>query len=184
MNDYLQISKLNDFIFCPRSIYMHNLYYCFEKAVYQERYQVRGTINHESIDNGNYSSKKSCIQALPVYSDRYNLVGKIDIFDEETGTLIERKTQVKKIYDGYWLQMYAQKIALEEMGYEVKKLKIHSLKDNKSYYLSAKEEEVFKQKFLDLMMEMDNLQADKLPVQENLTKCENCIYKELCRGDV
>jgi len=184
MQTYLKISELNDFIFCPRSIYMHNIYESFEKVVYQERYQVRGTIAHESIEDKRYSSEKRYIQAMEIYSERYNLVGKIDIFDVQTGILIERKYQIKQIFDGYWFQLYAQKIALEEQGFQVNKLKLHSLKDNKSYFLSIDEEETIRNKFFNLMMEVENLKIESLPVQENVAKCRNCIYKELCRGDV
>ncbi len=182
MQTYLKISELNDFIFCPRSIYMHNLYESFEKEVYQEKRQIRGTIVHENIENKKYSSEKRYVQAMEVYSERYNLVGKIDIFDINSGTLIERKYQIKQIFDGYWLQLYAQKMALEEMGYSVKKLKLYSLINNKAYYL--KEEEEIRNKFLSVVMDLENFTVEDLSVQQNITKCLNCIYKELCRGDV
>ena len=44
--------------------------------------------------------------ALDVYSDEYKIVGKIDLYDEISKTLIERKKFVKKIYDGYIFQLY------------------------------------------------------------------------------
>jgi CRISPR-associated exonuclease Cas4 len=184
MQDYLQISKLNDFIFCPRSIYMHNLYESFEKEIYQKRYQVRGSIKHETIEEEKYSSESRYLQALPVVCNKYQLIGKIDIFDVKNSVLIERKTKVQKIFDGYWLQLYAQKLSLEEMGYCVKQLKIHSLLDNKSYFLSRIEEKGVVEKFLDLMIVINSIQAEKLYLQNNTKKCLECIYRELCRGDL
>lgn len=35
MEDYIKITQLNDFIFCPVSIYFHNLYEDSEPMLYQ-----------------------------------------------------------------------------------------------------------------------------------------------------
>lgn len=127
------ISNLNDFIFCPISIYFHNLYYDMETTLYQDRPQLDGKAAHKAIDTQAYSTSANILQALDVYCEKYNLIGKIDIFDKATGTLTERKKKVHSVYDGYVWQLYAQYFALEEMGYIVKKLRIHSIDDNKNY---------------------------------------------------
>ena len=44
--DYISISTLNDFIFCPYSIYLHNVYMETDEGVYQ----TRGRIAHETVD--------------------------------------------------------------------------------------------------------------------------------------
>jgi len=56
MENYIKLSTLNDFIFCPKSIYYHNLYYSYEKKLYQEETQIAWSIAHESIDNKTYST--------------------------------------------------------------------------------------------------------------------------------
>ncbi|MDD4530863.1 MAG: type V CRISPR-associated protein Cas4, partial [Candidatus Gracilibacteria bacterium] len=81
METYIKISTLNDFIFCPKSIYYHNLYDNYDKKVYQEKPQIVGTIAHQNIDNKTYSTEKKYLQAMEVYSVRYGLLGKIDLFD-------------------------------------------------------------------------------------------------------
>jgi len=62
MESYIKLSTLNDFIFCPKSIYYHNLYDNYEKKLYQEEAQIAGTIAHEAVDNKTYSSRKDILQ--------------------------------------------------------------------------------------------------------------------------
>lgn len=75
MDDIIIISNLNDFIFCPASIYFHKLYGSQDNLTYQSSYQINGSRAHESVDNSSYSTKKSIITALDVYSDKYKLSG-------------------------------------------------------------------------------------------------------------
>ena len=51
MESYIKLSTLNDFIFCPKSIYYHTLYDSYEKKLYQDEAQIAWTIAHETIDN-------------------------------------------------------------------------------------------------------------------------------------
>lgn len=92
MEDLILISNLNDFIFCPASIYFHGLYGGADKLTYQSAYQINGTKAHENVDAGKYSTRKSIITALDVYSQEYGVVGKIDIYDKDKKMLIERNT--------------------------------------------------------------------------------------------
>ncbi|MDR1945199.1 MAG: hypothetical protein LBQ59_03905 [Candidatus Peribacteria bacterium] len=62
MESYIKLSTLNDFIFCPKSIYYHTLYDQYNKELYQEEVQKAGTIAHETIDNKHYSTKKDILQ--------------------------------------------------------------------------------------------------------------------------
>jgi CRISPR-associated exonuclease Cas4 len=130
---------LNDFIFCPASTYFHNLYGELEKLLYQEESQLLGTEAHRTLDNNTYSSKKSILQGEMVYSNTYNIIGKIDIFDIGKGILTERKNKIKEIYDGYILQLYAQYFALKDMGYKVNTIRLYSMDDNKNYYIELPE---------------------------------------------
>ena len=123
MDDIIIISNLNDFIFCPASIYFHKLYGSQDNLTYQSSYQINGSKAHESVDNSSYSTKKS-------------------IYDMEKQLLIERKKHISKIYDGYVFQLYAQYYALTEMGYAVQKLEIRSLDDNKKYKINLPDEDL------------------------------------------
>ena len=51
MDDYISISQLNDFVFCPYSIYLHNVYMDSDEGQYHAKPQTQGRITHESIDS-------------------------------------------------------------------------------------------------------------------------------------
>ena len=104
MDDIIVISNINDFIFCPVSIYFHNLYGAENKLMFQSEYQLNGTKAHETIDSNRYSTRANIITSLDVYSDIYRIVGKIDIYNSKQKMLIERKKHIAKIYDGYVFQ--------------------------------------------------------------------------------
>jgi CRISPR-associated protein Cas4 len=116
---------------------------------------------------------------MEVFSHKYNLVGKIDLYDQESSTLIERKTKIKHVYDGYRYQMYAQKLALEEMGYPVDSMILHSLDDNRKYPVAFGGRDMYAfEKILTAIRSFDL--AVSVP-HENKEKCTRCIYHELCR---
>lgn len=178
MDSSIQISKLNDFIFCPYSVYLHSVYERFNQKTYHSTFQTVGKICHENIEQGRYTTSKLVLQGIEVYSEKYGLIGKVDIFDARIGALVERKYKIKKIFDGYKYQLYAQMFCLEEMGYQVKKLFIHSLSDNKRYSIPLPtENDVAKLK--KILNDMEEWQPS-LPINQNPAKCQRCIYKSLC----
>ena len=69
MDDLLLISYLNDFIFCPASIYFHQLYGNREKMTYQCSDQINGTAAHAAVDSGRYSTRKIVFQSIFIYSE-------------------------------------------------------------------------------------------------------------------
>lgn len=180
MENPIIISNINDFIFCPISIYYHQLYYDMDKMIYNEKVQIDGSYIHEKVDTAGYSTSKNILQGIDVYCDEYGILGKIDIFDSKNGILTERKNKIKNIYDGYVFQLYAQCISLREMGYTVKKLKLYSFSDNKSYDVSLPEDDpkTFK-KFVDTIQQMKNEDVSSF-WPTNSDKCANCIYRQFC----
>ena len=95
MEEIILISYLNDFIFCPISIYFHNLYRTIDKKMYQSTYQINGTNAHKSVDSNTYSTKRNILQGINVFSEKYGIQGKIDIFDIDKELLIERKNKTR-----------------------------------------------------------------------------------------
>lgn len=61
--------------------------------------QTRGRISHEAIDHKTYSNRANDIISLPVYSEKYGLMGKTDLYKQKEHFLIERKYQLN--YDYY-----------------------------------------------------------------------------------
>jgi CRISPR-associated protein Cas4 len=148
--------------------------------MYSQAPQLRGESAHKSIDTKTYSDKKDILQDFEVYSDKYKLFGKIDIFDLKSKKLIERKREIKHIYDGYIFQIYAHYFCLTEMDFDVKYLALYDLIHNKTYpVLLPSKNKIMLEKFEKLVDDIQNysLQANFTSTQE---KCENCIYSNLC----
>ncbi|KKQ36154.1 MAG: hypothetical protein US52_C0007G0009 [candidate division WS6 bacterium GW2011_GWA2_37_6] len=179
MDQSIQISKLNDFIFCPYSLYLHSIYDSFKKDTYQVVAQTRGTIKHKNVDTKKYTTSKNILQGTPIYCKKYNLIGKIDLFDKNANKLIERKYKVKVVYDGYKYQLYAQMFCLQEMGYKVKKLVIHSVSDNKRYNIPLPDEEDIS-KFEELISQVRIFDPFVKIDFISEKKCKKCIYYPLC----
>lgn len=180
MEAYLPIAYLNDFIFCPRSIYFHQLYGRAEQRLYQTTDQTNGKAAHRTIDTECYTTSRQVLQGLEVYSEQYNLGGKIDTFDIGKGLLVERKKRIKVIYDGYVYQLYAQYHCLTEMGYKVEALKFYSMDDNRSYPVKKPEVDPERQQaFEDLLARMRSYDLGA-SFAANKSKCIHCIYNNLC----
>ncbi|MGI6524207.1 MAG: type V CRISPR-associated protein Cas4 [Bdellovibrionota bacterium] len=180
MEEIILISYLNDFIFCPVSIYFHKLYGALDKNLYQSTCQIDGMNAHKTIDKSSYSDKKNILQGIDVYSQTFGIRGKIDVFDIDKGILTERKNKITTIYDGYIFQVYAQYYALSEMGYDVKKIRFHSLKDNKNYdILLPRDDLIMDNRFKALIKEIHEFNMENFQ-QTNVEKCKKCIYEPAC----
>lgn len=178
--DLILITQLNDFIFCPASIYFHNLFYEKGNFIFQNTDQVNGRAAHQTIDQGTYSTRRNVISGLDVYCEKYGLVGKIDVLDKDKKLLVERKKKVKRIYDGYIFQLYAQYYALIEMGYEVESIRIHSIEENKNYEVPLPDDDKsMKDKFETIIKQMRTFNINDF-VQDNIEKCKHCIYEPAC----
>lgn len=180
MKNAILFTWLNDFIFCPVSIYFHNIFGESSGIAFQETSQINGTAAHNAIESGSYSTRKDVISAMMVYSSNYGLIGKIDVYDILKKKLIERKKHIKKIYDGYIFQLFGQCFALREMGYEVNSLALYSLDDNKTYPIPLPEKNNhLLEKFEKTIRDIKEFDIFKFN-QTNENKCRNCIREPLC----
>lgn len=171
---------LNDFIFCPLSIYYHILYDDMDTGLYQNHFQIDGTNAHKTIDENKYSTSAHVMQGTGIYCEKYNLIGKIDLFNEKTKTLTERKKKIKMVFDGYVFQLYAQYFSLIEMGYDVTSLQLYSMDDNKKYEIDLpRNNTIMFNKFEKVLHDINNFDFDKFE-QTNIQKCTNCIYEPYC----
>ena len=179
MEELLPITNLNDFLFCPRSLYYGNI---FRRSLgedgFQQLPQKTGLAAHKSIDDGNYSSCANVLTGTMVYCERFGLIGRIDIFDADAHLLTERKWSVSAVWEGFKLQLYAQYLALGEMGFIVEKMRIHSKKDNRIYDVQIPGNAEIS-RLEDVIAQMRAFRIDA-PFQREPRKCANCIYRELC----
>lgn len=181
METYIPISFLNDFLFCPRSIYFHQLYSNFNSSVYEQLPQKMGKAAHHAIDQRRHSTRSNILQGLEVYSEKYSLFGKIDTFDLVTGRLRERKREIKAIYEGFVLQIYGQCLSLREMGYTVRHLSLFDLTHNREYSLPLPEDNLtMMTRFGDVVEALKEFDLEDVSFTPVEAKCRNCIYSNLC----
>lgn len=178
-HNVLNISQLNDFIFCPYSIYLHNVYQALDDEQFHDTPQVAGKQAHQTIDENTYSTKKTVLTGMMVYSEKYGLIGKIDQYFIQSKKLIERKKKIKTIYDGYKLQLYAQYFCLIEMGFEIEYLGFHSMDDNKNYSIPIPDDNIIEW-FENHLYKIRHYNPNFGIQNINLNKCQYCIYSALC----
>lgn len=174
MDSAIPISTINDFLFCPKSLYLHSIYNSLDTTTYHDNPQTIGRISHENIESEKFSTSKHILQGLSVYSAYLDVKGKIDIYDSKNGYLMERKYRVKSLYEGFRYQLYAQMYCLEELGFKVKKLLIQSLSDNKRYEIAIPTPKERK-KFENIILRMKSFDAVALN-KHSCSHCSNNIY--------
>ncbi|MBI5004311.1 type V CRISPR-associated protein Cas4 [Candidatus Kaiserbacteria bacterium] len=177
MEPYIKISNINDFLYCPVSIYLHNLYEGFNTKTYHQTPQIVGRANHAHLDDDTYSTARRFIGGMEVYSERLAVAGRIDLYDADKKHLIERKTRIKEIRDGYRYQLYAQYYCMIEMGYEIDKLFLHSLEDNKRYEIPIPGE-AEKTRFEQVLADMRAFDMSAVH-GHSCIRCEESIYGAL-----
>lgn len=174
----MTMTQINDFLFCPRSILFHDfLRENRSPESFRESPQVQGLAAHRSIDTGTSSRKQ--LRGTTVYASRYQLLGKIDMFDLQTGVLTERKNSITAVYPGFRYQLYAQYFALVEMGYCVRKMRLYSYEDNSIHPVPLPEMHEIAE-FEDVLKRMQNYQPDKDFTPPNPNKCRSCNYRQIC----
>lgn len=179
MEDYIEISTLNDFIFCPYSIYLHNVYYCASEDIYQASPQLKGKLAHTSVDNCSSARLAGDLSGLPVFSYQYRLMGKIDVYKAHDSLLIERKQKLPKIYQGQIYQLWAQLLCMIEMGYKVRGIGFYDISTRKIIPVNMPDEDdlIVFENFLERYRQY-NPYSDNSFVSE--AKCAHCIYCNLC----
>jgi len=179
MDDYIAIATLNDYIFCPYSIYLHNVYMDTDEGMYKATPQIKGTLVHEGVDHKTSSTKKTDIFSIHVYSDTLGVFGKIDVYKTDKKQLIERKNNLKQIFRGQIYQLWAQYYCMIEMGYEVKSICFYEISTHKTINVPIPSEEDRTELVL-FINKFRNYKPSEDVITVNPNKCSHCIYCNLC----
>lgn len=134
---------------------------------------------HASVDNKTASNRADDLLSLPVYSEEFGLMGKIDVYKRKEKKLIERKYQLKQIYQGQIYQLWAQMLCLQEMGYEVRSLAFYETSTNKMIPIAMPSPEDV-EKFRDFIKTFRSYDPSITAFNVNPNKCRHCIYCNLC----
>ncbi len=113
--EVILISALADYVFCPRRCALKQI-----EGLWGDNQHTRvGTLLHNHADTPGYETiaDVTVLRALPLYSDRYGLIGKADIVELHNGepVPVEYKKGRRRKFDNDEIQLCAQAFCLEEM---------------------------------------------------------------------
>ncbi len=112
----IPLSALQHYVFCPRQCALIHL----DRAWEENLYTLRGKRLHDRADRPESVVRdgRRVEYALPLWSERYGLIGKADVveFDEDgLPSPVEYKSGRKKTSDADRTQLVGQALCLEEM---------------------------------------------------------------------
>jgi CRISPR-associated exonuclease Cas4 len=182
--DPIPLSALQHWAYCPRQCGLIHL----EQAFADNIHTARGQAVHHLVDTPGYEIKSGVRveRALPLWSDRLNLIGKADLVEfHPDGTVfpVEFKhgAKRKKLHDD--LQLAAQAMCLEDMlGRPVPKGAIFHASSHR------RREVAITPDLRQIVVETAEairamLASGKLPPPVNDSRCKECSLKEICQPE-
>lgn len=182
--DPIPLSALQHWAYCPRQCGLIHLEQAFADTIHT----ARGQAVHHLVDTPGYEIKSGVRieRALPLWSDRLNLIGKADLVEfHPDGSVypVEFKHGAKrqKLYDD--LQLAAQAMCLEDMlGRPVPKGAIFHASSHR------RREVVIMPELRARVIETANairtmLASGALPPPVNDSRCRECSLKEICQPE-
>lgn len=180
--DPIPLAALQHWAYCPRQCGLIHLEQAFEDNLHT----ARGQAVHHLVDTPGYEMKAGVKveRALPLWSDRLNLIGKADLVEfHPDGTVfpVEFKHGRKreKIHDD--IQLAAQALCLEDMlGRPVPRGAIYHASSHRRREVAitpALREKVVET--ADAIRTM--LTTGRLPPPVNDARCRECSLQELCQ---
>lgn len=177
MYNIIPISYLNDFVFCPHSIYLHQVFEGGVEETYSASPQQKGRSAHVTVDI--VDRKDRFLQSAYVLCEELGLYGKIDRYELATLSLIERKRTVHNLYKGFYYQVWAQYYGMTEMGFEVKKIIVESITDKRRIEIPLPNEQN-KEDLKNHVFQIRSYDPFYHQFKPNVNKCRHCIYTALC----
>lgn len=184
LNDAVPLSALQHWSYCPRQCGLIHLEQVFEDNLHT----ARGQAVHQQVDVPGYEIKAGVRieRALPVWSDRYHLIGKADLVEfHSDGTVypVEFKLGAKRqtLHDD--IQVAAQAMCLEEMlGRAVPAGAIFHATSHRRRDVPISE--ALKLVVIETAEVIRAMLADgKLPPPVNDARCNECSLKNSCQPE-
>jgi CRISPR-associated exonuclease Cas4 len=183
-DDPIPLSALQHWAYCPRQCGLIHLEQVFEDNLHT----ARGQAVHHLVDEPGYEMKAGVKveRALPLWSDRLNLIGKADLVEfHPDGTVFPvefkhgRKRQ--KIHDD--IQLAAQAMCLEEMlGRPVPKGAIYHASSRRRREVTVTPE--LRRRVEETATAIRAMLASgRLPTPANDGRCRECSLKEICQPE-
>ncbi|MFA5628413.1 MAG: CRISPR-associated protein Cas4 [Thiohalomonadaceae bacterium] len=183
-SDYVRLSALNHWAYCPRRCGLIHMEGEFTNNIHT----ARGNAEHEKVDGIHHETHKDrrSETALPVWSDRAGLIGKCDVvefFVDGTPYPVEYKHGPKRKWLNDDIQLAAQAVCLEDiLKRPVPKGAIFHASSHR------RREVVITPELRTLVIDTANairamLASGVLPPPVNDARCRECSLKEICQPE-
>lgn len=180
MEEFVFLSALNQYDYCPRRCY----YIFVENVFVDNEHTVEGTIQHSRVDAGETSTRDEALQLRSVYlfSRTLGISGKADVIEERNSELypVEHKKGRRGDWTNDALQLCAQALCLEEMtGREVSKGYIY-------YAATGRRQEVLftlelRQQTVETIAAVRQLiESGERPPNPYTPRCKGCSLYDIC----
>ncbi len=176
------LSAIEHYSYCPRQWALIHLEQQFAENVHT----MRGNAAHTLVDDHSIKQEKHIRieRSLPLYSLKYNLIGKADVVEFHTGGAIypvEYKYGKKRAKTHDELQLAAQAVCLEEMlGKSVSTGAIYHVSSRQRREVAI--DATLRIKLLETLEEMQKYEQSKmLPPPVRDTRCQECSLIEICQ---
>ncbi|WGL18110.1 CRISPR-associated protein Cas4 [Microbulbifer bruguierae] len=185
MDDFLPLSALQHYAYCPRQFALIHI----EQAWAENRYTAEGRILHERVDSGVAEQRKDVRfeRSVMLRSEHLRLTGKLDLLEvhgSERFVPVEYKRGKPKLVDWDRIQVCAQALCIEEMRsiqvtegaiwyWEVRRRELVALSpDLRNLTLSM----------IENCHSLIELGQTPKPISDN-SRCRACSLRDLCGPD-
>lgn len=175
------VSMIEHYSYCPRQCALIHLEHAYDDNVFT----LKGREGHERVDEpvSGILNGVRFERALPLFSRKYNLVGKGDLIEFPDG--IPYPVEYK--HGGYKgrihaeAQLCAQALCLEEMFSEtVSKGALYSITGHKRYEIAFTES--LRARTIELIEAVRQMMKERqMPPAVNDRRCPNCSLIEICQ---
>ncbi len=185
MDDFLPISALQHYAYCPRQFALIHV----ERAWAENRYTAEGRILHDRVDSGAVEQRKTVRfeRSVMLRSVQFRLTGKLDLVEVHCGDRyipVEYKRGKPKLEDWDRIQVCAQALCIEEMRstqvsegaiwyWEVRRREVVALTN------AIRESTISAINACHLLMETGQTPRPTVPE----SRCKACSLRDLCRPE-
>ncbi len=178
--DYISIASLNQYNYCPHRCWRM---FCAGEFV-DNQYTIEGTSLHDRVHTLGDSHREETwqVRAIWLKSDRYGLIGKADLIEEQDGRIypVEYKRSAKGDFANDELQVCAQALCLEEMtGQQIERGYVYYFQSHQRQLVELTPD--LRQMTLQSIASVrELLSTGKMPKPIYTPRCQGCSLQSQC----
>lgn len=179
-DDFVPISSLNHFAYCP-----HRCWRIFCACEFEDNlFTIEGTSLHERVDSIGCDMRENVqqVRAIWLRSERYQLIGRADLVELVSGEVypVEYKRGKLGEWDNDWLQVCAQALCLEEMiGQVVEKGYIYYAQTHRRLLVEITPD--LREETVRVIAQVQSLfRGEYVPESVYLPRCKGCSLFNQC----